>query len=92
MGSTFLSFLCCFRLMPRRFAVTMSACLDAIPEHQIFCALLRHDAESRPLVEAQGRVFLLDGEGHLPIFIFPEQAQKSVQQLCPDPSPAILRQ
>ena len=37
--------------------------LGAVTKHQIFCTFLRHDAESRPLVEAQGRVLFLDGEG-----------------------------
>ena len=45
---------------------------DGVPKHQIFCTFLRQDAEPRPLVEAQGRIFLLDGEGCPLVSILPE--------------------
>ena len=66
--------------------------LGSIPKHQIFRTLFCRDSEARSLVEAQGRVFLLDGEGCPPVSILLEQEQKIVQQPCPDAFSAILRQ
>ena len=47
--------------------------LGSIPKHQIFRTLFCRDSEARSLVEAQGRVFLLDGEGCPPVSILLEQ-------------------